>query len=113
MLFSNHFLEPKHFIVFPHILHDVETAFVDVEVDVALLEIGCAGLPNFHFRMQLLHGAPGGIADAFAVRLGRDKQQLQLAMVAFDAKHHTADLFPIQKDTIGFAIVDGLLDGVS
>ena len=84
-----HFLEAEHTVavriaavgivgggvVAVEILHDVETAAVDVEVDVALLEIGGRSLPHRHLGVQLLDEAPGGIANALAVYFGVDKQQ--------------------------------------
>ena len=113
LLLSNHFLESKHFIIFPHKLHDMKTTFVDVEVDVAFLEIGRAGLPNNNFRIHLFYEAPGRIAYAFAVDIGFDKQQFQLATKKsfVNGNDHAADLFPVQKDAISLAVVDGLLDG--
>ena len=67
---------------------------VGIEVDVALLEIRGYRLPDYHFGMHLLHGTPSGITDALAVRLGRDEQQFQLAVVAFNAKHQAPHLLP-------------------
>ena len=64
------------------IFHNVETAAVDIEVDVALLEIGCVGLPDRHFGVLLFDKAPGGITDALAVDFGVDKQQFQLSYFA-------------------------------
>ena len=81
------------------ILHDVETAAVDIEVDVALIEIGCVGFPDRHFGVQLFDKAPGGITDALAVNLGVDKQQLQFAAPAFHADNGTADLLPVEENS--------------
>ena len=84
------------------ILHDVETASVDIEMDVALLEIGCVGFPNRHFRVQLFDQTPGGIADALAVNLGVDKQQFQFAALAIYTDDSTSNFLPIEENAVGF-----------
>ena len=95
------------------VFDDVETAAVDVEVDVALLEVGGRRLPNGHLGVQLLDEAPGGIADALAVDSGVDKQQLQLAAIAIYAEDRPADYLAVEQYAVGFSIgsVDGSLDG--
>lgn len=63
-------------------LNDMEPAAVHVKVDVPFFKIRCDRLPHPHFRMQPLHRAPSRIVDALAVRLGRDEQQVQIAMLS-------------------------------
>lgn len=38
------------------VLHDMEAADIDIEVDVALLEIGRVGRPDFRVRVMRLDG---------------------------------------------------------
>lgn len=95
------------------IFHDVEAAPVDIEVDVSLLEIGCMGFPDRHFRVQLFDKTPGGITDALAVNLGVDKQQLQFATLAFHTDNGTANFLPVEENAVGFGVfaINGGLDG--
>ena len=65
-------------------LDNVETTAVDVEVDVAFLEVGGRRLPHGHLGVQFLDEAPSGIADALAVDFGVDKQQLQFTVIAIN-----------------------------
>ena len=53
-------------------LDDLEAAFVDVEVDVALLEIRRVCRPDLRLGIPGLDRAPGVLADA----------------ATFDARHH-------------------------
>jgi hypothetical protein len=55
------------------VLHDVEAAAVDVEVDVPLLEAGGAGLPDPDLRVFFLDEEPCAVADALAVLLRGDE----------------------------------------
>lgn len=63
--------------------------------------------------MQLFHGAPGGIADAPAVRFGRDKQKIEIAPRTVHPDNDVADRLPVLHDPIGFAAVNGLFDGLA
>ena len=55
-------------------LHDVETALVDVEVDVAHLEVRGHQLPLPHIGVRLLDGGPCACADAASVRARKDSR---------------------------------------
>ena len=68
-------------MAFVEVLHDVETAPVDVEVYVPLLEARGACFPHPYLRIHLLYGAPGGIAYAFAVFLRGYEQYLQFSLI--------------------------------
>lgn len=46
---------------------DVETATVNIEMDVALLEIGGDAFPDFDFGVHRLYGFPCCLANALAV----------------------------------------------
>ena len=102
-------------MVFREKLHNVEAAFVDIEVDVALLEIGGHRLPDDNLGIHLFDETPGRIAHALAVNIGFYKQKFQLATTegCVYGDDHATNLFPIQKDAIGLSVVDGLLDGVA
>ena len=54
-------------------LHNMESALVDIEMDIPGLEVGSTGLPDFCFRIQAFHFLPGSRANAFAVYRRRDK----------------------------------------
>ena len=58
-------------------LHDVEAAFVDVEMDVARLEIRRMCLPDNGLRILRLNHFPYGSADARTVAFRIDEQQIQ------------------------------------
>ena len=87
-------------------LIDLEAALVHIEMDVALLKIRRAGLPNLGFGMQRLNRLPRAVADAFGVLLGSNEQNLKLIMMCFfvDLQNHAADLPSVHNDAIGFAI---------
>lgn len=80
----DNFLENKHFVFFAPIArfllghsrtmemlvpkrHNLETATVDVEMNVAFLKIGCDGFPYTNLSMEFLHGFPCILSDALAV----------------------------------------------
>ena len=131
IVLSHHLPENKHLVIFAPVagfffgnsgtmlvfvpkLHDVEAAAVDVEVDVALLEIRRDGFPSLDFRVHRLNCLPSRLTDAFAVDFWADKQQFQFAFgfLSVDLQHHTADFFSIQKDAIclGNLSVDGVFN---
>ena len=61
-------------------LDDMESAAVDIEMDVALLEIGSDGFPNADLVMQRLDGTPRCLSDATAMDFGRNEEQLELSL---------------------------------
>ena len=88
-------------------LNNVETTSINVEVNIPLLKVWRNRLPYRHFRMQLFHRAPGGIADALAVRFGRDKQKIELAPLTVHSDNDAADRPPILPDPISLATIYG------
>ena len=68
-------------------LYDVESAFVDIEVDIPRLKVRCAGLPYERFGIQPLDFPPRGLSDPFAVDLGINKQELQFIVLRFFVRH--------------------------
>ena len=72
-------------------LHDVKSAAVDIEVDIALLKIRRYGLPDLHLRMHTFNSTPRRIADALAVDFGRDKEDLKIAVISLCLDDHAAD----------------------
>ena len=87
---------------------DMETAFVDIEMDIPCLEAGSTGLPDFCLRIQAFNFLPGRIADTFAVCPGMDKQQFQHIMSGrfVDLQDKTADYFAVFPDNIGCTVVN-------
>ena len=100
--------------IFAPKLIDLKAALVHVEMDVALLKIRRAGLPNLGFGMQSLHRLPSAVADAFCVFLGRNEQDLQLVVMGFsvDLQNHAANSFSVDNDAVGLAVgrIDTMLD---
>ena len=84
-------------------LCNLKTALVDIEMNVSLVKIGCAGLPNLGFGVECFYRLPRAIANAFAMLLGRNKKNLQLVVVRFfvDFKDDTAHLVAICYNAIG------------
>ena len=84
----------------------LKAALVHVEMNVALLKIWCAGLPDFRFGMQSLDCLPSTIANAFGVLFGRNEQDLKLVVMCFlvDLQDYAADLPSVNNDAICFAI---------
>ena len=93
-------------------LHDVEAAFVDIEVDVSRLKGRRAGLPDPCVRIQAFDFLPGGETDAFAVGSGTDKQEIQMVVLcAFvDLQHEAADDPAIFADAVSDTVMDAALD---
>ena len=87
---------------------DMETAFVDIEMDIPCLEAGSTGLPDFCLRIQAFNFLPGRLADTFAVCPGMDKQQFQLIMPGrfVDLQDKTASPFAVFPNHIGCTVVD-------
>ena len=48
-------------------LNGMESATVDVEVDIPAVEIRGAGFPHFYLWMHILYGFPDGLANPFAL----------------------------------------------
>ena len=98
-------------------LVDLKTALVDVKMNIALLKIGRAGLPNLSLGVQSLNRLPCTVANAPGVLLGGDEQDLQLVVVSFfvNFQDHTSNPSAIQNNAVGLAIgrVDTTLDGFS
>ena len=86
---SHHFYKAEHFIrslvwivllginhrlarlkIFTPKLIDLETALVDVEMDIALFKIGGTGFPYLGFGVQSLNSKPCALADSFTMCLG-------------------------------------------
>ena len=89
-------------------LDNVETTPIDVKVNIPFLKVGCDRFPYLHFRVQLFHGTPGGIADAPAVRFGRDEQKIEIAPLTVHPDNDAADRPPDPHDPIGLAAINGL-----
>ena len=68
-------------VVFAEEFDNVKAEFVDVEVDIPLLEIRRAGLPNYGIGVKALYLPPCGGADALAVNVRRHEQDIKLVML--------------------------------
>ena len=91
--------------IFTPKLIDLKAALVYVKMDIALLKIGCAGFPYFRFGMQSLNRLPCAVANAFTVRFGQYKENIQVVMMRFlvNREYQTTDLLTVKHNTVGFA----------
>ena len=64
------------------ILHNMESAAVDVEMDIPCFKVGRERFPDRYLRMQCLYRAPCGIAYSFAVDFRLYEQQFKVAVSA-------------------------------
>ena len=64
-------------------LNGMETAAVDVEVDVTAIKIWSAGFPDFRFGMYSLDGFPNGLPDAYTLYAHLHIEESQFAVVGF------------------------------
>ena len=77
-------------------LNDMKSAAIDIEMDIALFELRRDRFPDLYFGVQLLHRAPCGVSNAFAVYFRRHKQYFMIAAFAVGRYYHSADLFRLQ-----------------
>ena len=68
-------------------LDDMETAFIDIEMDVSCLKVRRTGFPDFCIRIQPLNFFPGREANPFAVSVRADKQQIEVVVLIFVAAY--------------------------
>ena len=69
-------------------LHDVKSAAVDVEVDVAFFKVRGEGFPFASIRMTCFDFVPDGLSDAFALTIDADEEQFQLIVSSFRVDFH-------------------------
>ena len=93
-------------------LDDVEAALVDVEVDVAHLEIGRHQGPFPHLRVGGLDGEPGARPHSPGMNRGLHCEKENLASMTGNGEDDVAHDFAILKDAIGERSrrIQGLLD---
>ena len=91
-------------MIFTEELHNMETAFVHIEMDIPLFKIGSVGFPDLRFRVQSLDGLPCDKAHTLAVAVYIDKKKLKFISMGFgmNGKHGTANYLPIQNDIVAF-----------
>lgn len=87
-------------------LHDLETAFVEVKVDVPLFKIRGESFPHLGFGMQYLHCLSCAVSDAPAVDFRGGEQDIQLIVVGglIDFQDHAAYFLPVADNAVGFAV---------
>ena len=86
---------------------------IDLEqVKVMVDKVLAAGFTYFDTAWAY-PGSEDAIRQALVERYPREKFQLATKKGFIYGNDHAADLFPAKKDTIGLAVVDGLLDGVA
>ena len=67
-------------------LNGMESAAVDIKMDIPAVEIRGAGFPNFYLRMHRLDGLPDGLSDALTLNtdLHIEKCQFASMLVSFN-----------------------------
>ena len=64
-------------MMFIQIFYDMESAAVDIKVNISCFKIRCDCLPHSNFRMQFLYRTPCGIAYGMRYTLVRDLSQVR------------------------------------
>ena len=84
-------------------LNGMESAAVDVEVDIPSVEIRGAGFPHFYLRMHRFYRFPDGLADTFTLNTHLHIEESQLAYNTISCNDGTAHTLAILADGfIGF-----------
>ena len=60
---------------------NMEAALIDIKVNVSGLKIQRAGFPDPCFRIEAFYFLPSCVADALAVGVRQNKQQIQVVML--------------------------------
>ena len=76
---SRHFMS-RIKILTPELI-DLKSAFVYIEMNIALLKIWCTGMPDNCFGMECFYCLPCATPNAFAVSFGFNKQYFQFILV--------------------------------
>ena len=76
----------------------MESAAVDVEVDIATVEIRGAGFPHFYLWMHSLYGFPDGLADTLALNTYLHVEECELAHIAVSGNDGTPHTLSILVD---------------
>ena len=79
-------------------LNGMETAAVDVEVDIPAVEVRGAGFPYLYFGMHGLYGFPDGLANTFALDTHLYIKESQFAHIAVSGNNGTAHTLAILAD---------------
>ena len=64
-------------------LDGMKTTAIDIEMDVAKVEVRCACLPDFSLRVQCFDGFPDGLTNTFALYAHLHIEKCQLASMLF------------------------------
>ena len=91
-------------------LNDMESAAIDVKVDISRFKIRRDRTPNLDLRIHSFDLTPSDVPDTFAVSLRRYKQYFELTSIAFDFQNNAADLLPVTNNTVSCAAVNTLFD---
>ena len=79
-------------------LNGMKTATVDVEVDVAAVEIRGAGFPRLYFWMHGFYGFPDGLAETLALNTHLYIKESQFTHIAVSGNDGTAYSLAILVD---------------
>lgn len=91
---------------------NMEAALIDIKVNVSGLKIRRAGFPDPCFRIEAFYFLPSCVADALAVGVRQNKQQIQVVMLCLfiDIQNDTSDTPAILADAIGDSFVNAFLN---
>mgnify|MGYP000297975288 FL=1 len=81
-------------------LDDVEAALIDVEMDVAHLEVRCFQLPLRHLGMGRFDGGPGPRPNALAVNRRVHREEQDLALIPVDCEDGIADADSVLNEPV-------------
>ena len=92
-------------ILTPKLIY-LKSAFIDVKMNVSLLKIRGAGLPDHRLGMKRLHRLPSTKSDPPAMLLGRYEEYLKLVMMCLliYLQDNSADIPSVNNDTVSLAI---------
>ena len=81
-------------------LNGMESAAVDVEVDIPAVEIRGAGFPYLYFWVHGLYGFPDGLADSFALNTHLYIEACKFTRIAVSCNDGTAHSLAILADSV-------------
>ncbi len=92
-------------------LYDVESAFINIEMNIPFLKIGSTCFPHFRLRVKRFDALPCSRANTFAVGIRADKQKIQMIVLCLfiDLQHKSPDNPSILANPVGNTLVDAVV----
>ena len=79
-------------------LNGMESASVDVEMDIPAVEVWGAGFPNFNLWMHRLYGFPDGLADALALNTNLYIEECKFSHIAINRNCKCLKIKQLQRE---------------